>query len=273
MKLAPNKNGIEKLWTLFSWPYFLFIALPLLALFLQTNPSLFFRTLMSPIAVVAIKITLFTSAISTLLAILLGMPVALLGISTKYKNRRIVEAVTDLPTVLPPSVAGVALLMAFGRNGLLGPFLSQFGISLPFTTTAVILAQLFVASPFFIKSAILGLESINKELHQAAEIEGATRWQIFLFVDTPLAWRAFVSGVAMTWARAIGEFGATILFAGNFQGRTQTMPLAIYVGFESDHDLAITLSVLLIIFAFSVLWFVRSSISHRSMDLVGHQSI
>jgi molybdate transport system permease protein len=154
-------------------------------------------------------------------------------------------------------VAGVALLMAFGRRGVLGGALESLGVNIAFTPFAVILAQVFVAAPFYIKSAVLGYSSIEPELSQAAGLDGARPWQVFRYVVLPLSWTAMFSGAVMTWARALGEFGATIIFAGNFPGRTQTMPLAIYIGFELDLDVALTLSVILIGFSFLALFTVR----------------
>jgi molybdate transport system permease protein len=157
-----------------------------------------------------------------------------------------VDALVDLPTVLPPAVAGIALLVTFGRRGLLGGVLELGGVAIPFTQAAVVLAQVFVSAPFFIKSAAIGFGEVPSDLKQAAGLDGANTWQVFRFVTAPLARTALVTGAALSWARALGEFGATIIFAGNFPGRTQTMPLAIYIGFELDFNLALTLAVILI---------------------------
>jgi molybdate transport system permease protein len=157
----------------------------------------------------------------------------------------------------------VALLMAFGRRGIFGPLLAAMAINIPFTTGAVILAQTFVAAPYFVKAAAIGFAGIDPELKQAAALDGASRWQIFRYLTLPLSWMALLSGGVMTWARALGEFGATILFAGNFQGRTQTMPLAIYVGFETDLNVALTLSIILVCFSFLTLMIVKRILHHR----------
>ncbi|MCB0222962.1 MAG: ABC transporter permease subunit, partial [Anaerolineae bacterium] len=148
-------------------------------------------------------------------------------------------------------------LMAFGRRGILGSYLEIMGVSIAFTQIAVVMAQTFVAAPFYVKAAILGFSSIEPELEQAAALDGASGRQIFRFITIPLSWMALLSGMVMTWARALGEFGATIIFAGNFPGRTQTMPLAIYIGFELDLDVALTLAVILIGFSFLVLMIVK----------------
>ncbi|MCL4823055.1 MAG: molybdate ABC transporter permease subunit [Anaerolineales bacterium] len=180
-----------------------------------------------------------------------------------FRFHHIVDTIVDLPTVLPPSVAGMALLMAFGRRGLLAPILALLGINIPFTLAAVVMAQTFVAAPFYVKAAAIGFSSIDTELKQAAALDGASRWQTFRYVTLPLSWTALVSGGVMTWARALGEFGATILFAGNFQGRTQTMPLAIYVGFEKDINVAIALYIIQVCFSFAILMVVKGLLYRR----------
>ena len=168
-----------------------------------------------------------------------------------------IDTLIDLPIILPPAVAGIALLMAFGRRGILGGYLDEIGIQIAFTPVAVILAQTFIAAAFYIKAASIGFASIDRELEQAASLDGADGWHAFRYVILPLSWTALLGGAVMTWARALGEFGATIIFAGNFAGRTQTMPLAIYLGFELDLDTALTLSVILIGFAFLALLVVK----------------
>jgi molybdate transport system permease protein len=205
------------------------------------------------------------------LTFLFGLPVALLLAQKNFRFSRLVDTLIDLPTVLPPAVAGIALLMAFGRVGLLGSGLSELGINLPFTAVAVVMAQLFVAAPLFIKAAAIGFSAVTPELKQAAALDGATRWQTFRFIILPGTWTALLSGLVMTWARALGEFGATIIFAGNFAGRTQTMPLAIYLGFEINLKLALTLAVILISFSFLVLVLVKQVLYPRFTDSSGHE--
>jgi molybdate transport system permease protein len=165
--------------------------------------------------------------------------------------------------LLPPSVAGVALLVAFGRRGLLGPALDGVGIQIAFTQVAVIMAQVFVASPFFVKAAISAFAAVDRELEQAAAVDGASPLGAFWRITLPLSASALFGGVVMTWARALGEFGATIIFAGNFPGRTQTMPLAIYIGFEIDLRVALTLSAILLAIAFTVLLVVKVALRQR----------
>ncbi len=155
--------------------------------------------------------------------------------------------------------------MAFGRNGMIGGWLSAVGINIPFTMMAVIMAQVFIASPFYVKAASIGFAAIDPELKQAASLDGAGNWRIFREIDLPLSGMALLSGSVMTWARALGEFGATIIFAGNFPGRTQTMPLAIYMGFEIDMNVALTLSIILIGLSFLTLIIVKG-ILHRRIE-------
>lgn len=258
------KTGLSGLWKLLALPLLLFIVIPLSALFLRTSPPAFFTTLQQPQVLTAIGLSLVTSLTTTVLTLLIGTPVAYLLAQRNFRFHRLVDTIIDLPTVLPPSVAGVALLMAFGRRGLLGPFLASLGISLPFTLAAVVMAQTFVAAPFYVKAAAIGFASLDLELKQAAALDGANRWQTFRYVTLPLSRLALVSGGVMTWARALGEFGATILFAGNFQGKTQTMPLAIYVGFEADLNMALTLSIILVCFSFLILMLVKGFL-HRQL--------
>ena len=205
-----------------------------------------------PTVVQALRLSLVTSTVAALLVVLTGTPLAYALSRWEFRGRRVVEVLIDLTLVLPPSVAGVALLIAFGRRGVLGPALSAVGVSLPFTTAAVVMAQMFVAAPFFVRAARLGFDAVDAQMEEAATTEGANAWQLFRFVMFPLAGRGLMGGLVLCWTRALGEFGATILFAGNMAGRTQTMPLAIYLGFERDVGVALALSVLLL-FASSVL--------------------
>jgi molybdate transport system permease protein len=165
--------------------------------------------------------------------------------------------------VLPPAVAGLALLLAFGRRGLFGGLLEDWGVHIAFTQTAVILAQTFIAAPLYLKSAAIGFAGVDRELEQSAALDGAGRWATFRHVTAPLSWTALLGGVVLTWARALGEFGATIIFAGNYPGRTQTMPLAIYLGFELDLDVALTLSVILIGISFLALMSIKALLQRQ----------
>jgi molybdate transport system permease protein len=259
-----EQSGRES-WIFLVLPLVFFIVTPIFALFLRTSFSNILVDLSRAEVTQAIKLSLVTSLTTTLLSILIGTPVAYLLAYRKYPVNRILDTVIDLPTVLPPSVAGVALLMAFGRNGFFGPSLALLGINIPFTVIAVVLAQSFVASPFYVKAATIGFSAVGQELKQAAAMDGANQWQILRHIILPLSWTALLSGSVMTWARALGEFGATIIFAGNFPGRTQTMPLAIYIGFEIDLNVALTLAVILICFSFLTLLIVKG-ILHFKLD-------
>ncbi|MBL8046411.1 MAG: molybdate ABC transporter permease subunit, partial [Anaerolineales bacterium] len=210
----------------------------------------------------AIGISLSTSLISTSLVVTFGTPLSLVLARKNLRFKRILDTLIDLPAVLPPAVAGLALLLAFGRRGSVGAPLADLGITLAFTPLAVVLAQVFVAAPFYIKSAAAGFAAVDEELQQAAALDGASRWKIFRYITAPLAWSAVLGGAVMTWARALGEFGATIIFAGNFTGRTQTMPLAIYLGLELSVDVALTLSLVLIGLSFLALLVVKGLL-HR----------
>jgi molybdate transport system permease protein len=221
--------------------------LPLFTVFLRSVNPEFFSYAFSQKALSALKLSLLTSTVTTVCAVLFGTPLAYILAKWKFRFKSWAELLIDLPIVLPPSVAGLALLIAFGRRGLFGSTLSILGISLPFTTAAVVIAQIFVAAPLYIRSARVGFKGIDKQLEEAANVEGANRWQLFREVMLPLASRALFSGAILTWTRALGEFGATILFAGNLEGVTQTMPMAIYLGFETDRGVALALSVVLIV--------------------------
>ena len=174
------------------------------------------------------------------------------------------DALIDLPTILPPSVAGVALLITFGRRGLVGGWLEDMGVQVAFTQLAVVLAQVFIAAPFYIRSAILGFAGVEDDIVEAAQLDGANQAQIFRHMMVPITRPALVSGSMMSWARALGEFGATIIFAGNYLGRTQTMPTAIYLGFEVDLQVAITLSVILVGVSLVMILIVKGLLQRQS---------
>jgi len=250
---------------LLGLPLILFILLPLAALLLKVPYQEFFKSIQDQQVRQAIQLSLTTSTISVLVTVIFGMPVAYWLARSRRRTAALIDTIIDLPTILPPAVAGVALLIAFGRRGLFGAWLADIGITLPFTQAAVIMAQTFVASPFFVKAAAIGFSGIRTELLEASALDGASRWQTFWHVTLPLTRLSIISGAVMTWARAMGEFGATIIFAGNFPGRTQTMPLAIYVGFEIDLSTALLLSFILICFSFLTLIAVKF-VLHRARD-------
>ena len=233
------------------------LGLPLLALVWRAIGKDFFSYALSATALSALKLSLLTSIASVLIAIVTGTPMAYILARWKFRGKNALELLIDLPVVLPPSVAGLALLIAFGRTGVFGAWLNAIGISLPFTTAAVVMAQTFVSAPLFVGAAREGFAAVDEQIEEAAIVEGANEWQIFRFIMLPLAGRAFLAGLILTWARALGEFGATILFAGNLEGRTQTMPLAIYLGFESSLGIAIALSVMLMAVSIVLLGLMR----------------
>ena len=244
MKKIPSRSK----W-LFILPSIFMLALfllPLSAILIRSVGDDFFTHAFSEQAFKALRLSLTTSTITTLVAIMFGTPLAYMLARWKLRFKTWLELLIDLPIVLPPSVAGLALLIAFGRRGIFGSVLEAFGVTLPFTTTAVVLAQLFVAAPLYIRSARIGFAEVDDQLEEAANVEGANQWQMFAAIMLPLAGRALISGAILTWTRALGEFGATILFAGNLEGVTQTMPMAIYLGFERNVGVALSLSVVLI---------------------------
>jgi len=240
-------------------PLLLLIGIPLLALLTQFHFRFAVEDLWTDsVSQKALCLSLYSSCLSTFLVMLFGTPLACLLARPEFRRRTVLDSVLQLATVVPPAVAGIALLMAFGRNGLVGSWLNRAGITLPFTTAAVVMAQMFVSAPYFIKTAALAIGAIDPELQQVARLEGAGNWQVFRHILLPLAWRGFVAGAAMTWARAIGEFGATIIFAGNYPGRTQTLPIAVYLGLETGIDRAVTMAVILLLLSFAALTAIHS---------------
>jgi molybdate transport system permease protein len=230
-----------------------FLAVPLLALLAMVPPAELAAHLASPMALRALGLTLRTTLVATALCVLLGTPVAYLLARTRFRGREIVDTLVDLPITIPPVVGGVALLLAFGRRGLIGRHLDVFGLHVGFTTVAVVMAQVFIASPFFVKAARAGFESVDGRLEAAARTLGASRWRVFFTVTVPLARPALLSGLVLAWARALSEFGATIMFAGNFPGRTQTLTLAVMTAIESDLPTAVAVSVLSLLLAIGAL--------------------
>jgi len=192
------------------------------------------------------------------ISVLLGVPLAFMLARVDFPGRNLVRALTTLPMVLPPVVGGVALLLAFGRRGLVGQWLDQaFGITLPFTTTGAILAEAFVAMPFLVITTEAGLRAMDRRFEDAAATLGASRWLTFRRVTLPLIGPSLGAGAALCWARALGEFGATITFAGNLPGTTQTMPLAVYLALETDLQAAVALSLILLAVSLAVLIVLR----------------
>jgi molybdate transport system permease protein len=247
----------------------LYLTIPLVVVTARAIEAGLVEQLSGPTVAQAIQLSLITTLISVLLMVVLGTPLAYWLARGHVPGRPVIETLLDLPIVLPPAVAGIALLMTFGRRGVFGPVLAQLGINLPFTTIAVVMAQVFVAAPFFIRSAQTGFVSVPREIEEGASDLGADSWHVFRRVTFPLAGPALLSGVILSGARALGEFGATILFAGNFAGRTQTMPLAIYQTMESDLGAALAVAAVLVLISFGFLlilrWITRGRVSHTML--------
>ncbi len=257
-------------WALLAMAGFagLFLALPVVVLVGRAvlDGSLG-RALASPAVVEGLRLSLATTAISLVIAVGLGLPLAVVLARQRFRGQGLIEAIVDLPIVLPPSVAGLALLLVLGRRGFLGEPLTALGIEIPFTTVAVIIAQVFVSAPFFVRSARTGLAGVDRDLEDAARVDGASESQVFRHITVPLAGRALAAGIVMSWARSLGEFGATIMFAGSLEGRTQTLPLVVYGQFEGgDLDLSIAAAAILVLAAAGVLVAVRVLHWGRALD-------
>jgi molybdate transport system permease protein len=228
---------------------YLFAALPLAAIILRVPPGQVWRHLGEPVVREALWLSLGTSLAATAFCMALGLPAAYLLARYRFRGREWLDTLADLPMTIPPVVAGVGLLMAFGRAGLIGRSLEALGVRLAFSTLAVVLAQAFVAMPFFFKAARAGFQAVEPEMEQIALTLGATRWTAFWHVTLPLARPALLAGLTLTWARAMSEFGATLMFAGNLPGRTQTLPLAVMTAMESNLETALTLALVSLIAA------------------------
>jgi molybdate transport system permease protein len=225
-----------------------FFILPLLGLVLRAPWGSAARSLTEPETLDALKLSLVASLSATGIALVLGVPMAWIYARVEFPGRAVLRALTTLPMVLPPVVGGIALLLAFGRRGLLGSWLdSTFGITLPFTTAGVVMAETFVAMPFLILTVEAGLRSMDRRYEEAARTLGASRWRVLTRVTLPLIAPSLFAGAVLCWARALGEFGATITFAGNFPGITQTMPLAVYLLLETNQEASFILSLLLLL--------------------------
>jgi molybdate transport system permease protein len=233
---------------------FAFFLLPLVGLLLRTPwvrlPSL----LSSDVVTDALRLSVVTSLSATAVALVLGVPLAWLLARVDFPGRTLVRGIVTLPLVLPPVVGGAALLFALGRRGLVGgPLEGATGLLLPFSVWGVIVANTFVAMPFLVITVEGGLRSLNHRYEDAAASLGASRWTVFRRVTLPMIAPSLVAGLVLTWARAFGEFGATITFAGNLQGRTQTLPLAVFVALERDRDVAVAISLVMVVVSLTVL--------------------
>jgi molybdate transport system permease protein len=249
----------------------LFLGLPIVVLVARAVLDGSLTTaIASPVVLSALSLSLATTAISLAITVIFGLPLAFVMARRQFRGKGWLEAIIDLPIVLPPSVAGLALLLVFGRRGLLADPFEFLGVSIPFTTVAVILAQTFVSAPFFIRSARAGIAGVDRDLEDAARVDGASEGQLFRAITVPLASTALAAGLVMTWARSLGEFGATIMFAGNIEGRTQTLPLVVYGEFQGgDLNASIAAAAILVIAAFGVLVAVRVFHWGRVLDARG----
>ena len=245
-----------------------FLALPVLAIVARALLGGVFASVAGSAAVLtALALSLGTTAVSLVITVVFGLPLAFVLARRQFRGKWLVETLVDLPLVLPPSVAGLALLLVFGRRGMLCSTLDTAGIDIAFTTVAVILAQVFVSAPFFIRSARAGIAGVDRDLEDAARVDGATELALFRLVTVPLAGPALAAGLVMSWARAMGEFGATIMFAGSVAGRTQTLPLLVYSEFGGgDLDTSIAAAAILVLAAFGVLVAVRALHWGRALD-------
>ena len=243
-----------------------FIAVPILSLVVWTVNEEAWAAMASPVAREALYLSVRTTAATMVILVFVGTPAAYVLARGTFRGSRVLNTLVELPIVLPPSVAGIALLLAFGRLGLVGQYLNVFGITLSFTTAAVVMAEVFVAAPFYLRQAATGFSGVDRAIEEAALVDGADRTAAFFRVTLPLAFPALIAGAVMAWARALGEFGATIIFAGNFRGITQTIPLAIYSEFQSNIDASVALSVLVLGFAFAVILAVRYLTSSSTGD-------
>ncbi|MEV0456612.1 ABC transporter permease [Catellatospora methionotrophica] len=256
-RTPPRRRGHRRI------PFFLFLpaglglaflVLPLFALLLRTPWRELPQHLTAPAIGEALRLSLLTATLATIFCILLGVPLAWLLARVAFPGRRLARALITVPLVLPPVVGGVALLLLFGRRGLIGSWLDEtFGFTLPFTTAGVVIAEAFVAMPFLVIAVEGALRGADTRYEEAAATLGAGRWTTFRRVTLPLVAPGIAAGAVLCWARALGEFGATITFAGNFPGRTQTMPLAVYLALETDLEAAIVLSLILLVVSVTIL--------------------
>ncbi len=252
---------------LVAWPLALlglaFFVLPLVGLLVRAPVGSLGSLLAAPVVRSALSLSLLVSLAALALSLVLGLPLAWLLARVEFPGRRVVRALVTLPMVLPPVVAGVALLAAFGRKGLLGPWLGELGIELAFSTLGAVLAATFVAAPFLIVTLEAALERVDRELEDAAATLGATRTRILFTVTLPAIRPSLLAGLALCWARSLGEFGATITFAGNYPGRTQTLPLAVYEAMQSEPDAALAIALVLLLVSLTLLVALRGQLGVR----------
>ncbi|MBS2022845.1 MAG: molybdate ABC transporter permease subunit [Deltaproteobacteria bacterium] len=253
-----NPSLVRRLLWLPSALLLALIGAPLVALLWRTGVTALGQGLANPLVGAALRTSFATSVLALVLVIALGTPLAWLLAHERGRLGSWLELLAQLPVVLPPSMAGLSLLLAFGRRGLLGPLLESLGLEIAFTQKAVVLAQVLVAAPFYLQLATAGFRGVDERYVQVARTLGSGPWRTFSRITLPLALPSILAGAALAWARALGEFGATLMFAGNLEGSTQTLPLAIYSALESDVRAAQALSVILLAVALVLLVLVRT---------------
>jgi molybdate transport system permease protein len=261
---ASSSNTLPVLPIVASVVLIAFLLLPTLVVLERGIGAGFAGAWLNPVVLEALRVSLVTTAITLSLTLVFGTPVAYLLARYRFVGHTLLDTLLDLPIVLPPVVAGVGLLLTFGRQGLLGAPLEMAGISLAFSPAAVVMAQLFASAPFFIRAAKAGFMSVDRDIEDAARIDGASNIQVFMFITWKLSFAFLLEGLVLTWARALGEFGATILFAGSLIGSTRTITLSIYAALESDLNPALVLSAVMVFVAFGLLFLVRVLTKNRS---------
>ena len=258
-----NRQGLWLL-TIAGALLVLFLAAPLLGLVLATSWGDLRAGLLHPLVWPALRLSLATTTLSLLVVVAFGIPLSWTLARSAGRLVRAFEVLVQVPAVIPPAVAGVALLLAFGRRGWLAPWLYPEGWSPAFTTVAVVMAEVFVSAPFFVQAATSAFRRVDENCLVVARTLGAPPLRVFYRIGLPLATPGLLAGAAMSWARSLGEFGATLMFAGNLSGKTQTLPLAIYAAFESDLRTAQALSLVLVVVAFTVLLLVRALLARAT---------
>ncbi|MGQ0630416.1 MAG: molybdate ABC transporter permease subunit [Sporichthyaceae bacterium] len=253
-RVPRERSGIPPILLIPAGIGLLFLILPVVGLLARAPWTTLPERLQDPVVTDALQLSLYTATMATLVSMVLGIPIAVVLAQGRFRGRGLVRALVTVPLVLPPVVGGVALLAALGRNGVIGRHVYEWtGYSLPFTTNAVIVAETFVAMPFLIIAVEGALRGLDPRYAEAAATLGASRWTIFRTITLPLVAPGIAAGAVLCWARALGEFGATITFAGSLQGRTQVMPSAVYAALETDPQAAIVLSLVLLAVSILVL--------------------
>jgi len=233
-----------------------YLLLPLVSVFTSKSPALIWESLHGSVAYRALVLSLKTTIISIVCIIVFCTPLSYMLAKNEFFGKKVLEAFLKMPIVAPTAVVGVGLLLVFGKRGLLGGALALVGVEIPFTVIAVVMAQIFMASPFYLNTARQSFEAVDDQLLAVSRTLGVSPWMTFWRVTIPLSFPGLLTGVALSWALALGEFGATVMFAGNMPGKTQTLPLAIYTAMESDANVAIAISALLLAVSFLLLLFV-----------------